>query len=167
MFKDRFLVGILIGISLLVVAALVLFFVRQGSTQYIDDSQPAGALHNYVLALQQKDYERAYSYLADHPGRPSFDAFRGAFYDYQISEINSTAVEIGEPLLEDSGETASIPVTLIRTSADPFTGPSRRQELARLVNQNGKWKISVAPYPFWGYNWEYLPGNSTPVPAAP
>ena len=63
--QDRFLTGILIGIAVLVVIALAVFFLRQGSQSYISEDAPEGVVHNYVLAVLNDDYEKAYGYLAD------------------------------------------------------------------------------------------------------
>ncbi|MBW2589509.1 MAG: hypothetical protein JRD71_02105, partial [Deltaproteobacteria bacterium] len=64
--KDRFLIGILVGIGVLITAALVVFFTRQGDGQtYMQESTPDGVVHNYVLALQQGDFQKAYGYLSD------------------------------------------------------------------------------------------------------
>ena len=62
--QDRFLIAILAGIGLLVVAAFVLFFVRQSNLNYVSDDTPEGVVQNFVLALHKGDYEKAYAYLA-------------------------------------------------------------------------------------------------------
>jgi len=43
--QDRFLVGILVGIGVLVVIALGLFFTRQDKQEYISDDTPKGVVH--------------------------------------------------------------------------------------------------------------------------
>ena len=63
--QDRFLVGILIFIGLLVVAALALFFIRKDTQVYAADDTPDHIVPNYVLAVQKQDFQRAYNYLAD------------------------------------------------------------------------------------------------------
>jgi len=63
--QDRFLLGILIFIGLLVIAALALFFIRQDSQVYVADDTPEGVTRNYALALQKQDFQRAYDYLAE------------------------------------------------------------------------------------------------------
>ena len=78
--KVRFLIGILAGIGVLITAALVVFFIRQGDGQtYMGENTPDGIVHNYVLALQQGDFQKAYGYLADEEGKPGFGSFRSYF----------------------------------------------------------------------------------------
>ena len=64
--QDRFLVGILIFIGVLVVVALALFFIRQDNQVYVADDTPDNIVRNYALALQKQDFQRAYTYLADN-----------------------------------------------------------------------------------------------------
>jgi hypothetical protein len=77
--QDRFLTGILIGIAVLVIAALAVFFIRRDGQSYVSDDTPEGVVHNYVVSILNKDYEKAYGYLADLDNKPTFDEFRNAF----------------------------------------------------------------------------------------
>jgi hypothetical protein len=63
--QDRFLTGIIIGIAVLVVLALAVFFTRSDTQTYVSEDAPEGVVHNYVVAVLNKDYEKAYGYLAD------------------------------------------------------------------------------------------------------
>ena len=63
--QDRFLTGILVGIAVLVATALVVFFIRQDTQSYVAEDAPEGVVHNYVLAVLNDDYEKAYGYLAE------------------------------------------------------------------------------------------------------
>lgn len=60
---DKLLIGIVTGIVLLVVAA---FGVALGKPKqaYQAEDKPEGVGFNYLFALQQKDYARAYGYLS-------------------------------------------------------------------------------------------------------
>ena len=55
--QDKFLTGILIGIGVLIVIALGLFFTRQDKRDYVADDKPEGVVYNYVLAVVNKDYQ--------------------------------------------------------------------------------------------------------------
>src|SRR3972149_11028820 len=108
--QDRFLMGILIFIGVLVVAALALFFFRQGSQVYGTEDTPEGVIRNYALALQKQDYQRAYSYLADKDNKPTYDTFSRAFLTHQV-DVSSNALQVGNVQFISSGEaTVSISV---------------------------------------------------------
>jgi len=60
---DKFLLGIVIGIVLLVIVSFVVTLTRPEPTYRAEDL-PENVAHNYLLALQKKEYQRAYGYLS-------------------------------------------------------------------------------------------------------
>jgi len=149
--QDRFLTGILIGIGALIVIALAVFFTRKDSQTYIPEDVPEGVVHNYVLAVLNKDYEKAYGYLADLEHKPTYSDFRRAFLNGEVNPDNQ-AVDIGESTI--TGSEAVVELALIYNSSDPFSTGYRNVQTASLVNQNGEWKLTLMPqYNFWGYSW--------------
>ena len=153
--QDRFLTGILVGIGLLVVVALAVFFTRKDSQTYIPDNTPDGVVHNYVVALLKKDYEKAYGYLAELDYKPTYDNFRKSFLNGTVNP-NNGAVDIGTA--EITNDEASVEVTMINNPSDPFSTGYRDTQRAILAKQNGSWKISSMPiYYFWDYSWYQAP----------
>ncbi|HZM20418.1 MAG TPA: hypothetical protein VFC02_01675 [Anaerolineales bacterium] len=149
--QDRFLVGILIGIGVLIVAALAIFFTRGDTQTYVSEDSPEGVTHNYVVAVLNKDYEKAYTYLAELDNKPTYEQFRDAFIKAVINPDNA-AIDIGRS--EITGDTASVEVALIYNPSDPFSTGYRDVQRAVLVMQGGAWKLSSMPtYYFWDYNW--------------
>ena len=149
--QDRFLMGILIGIGVLVVVALGVFFTRSDTQTYVSEDVPEGVVHNYVLAVLNKDYEKAYGYLADLDNKPTFDEFRRAFLNGEVRP-DEQAVDIGGS--ETFDDTAIVDITLVYSSRDPFSSGYRNTQSAQLLRQNGAWKLTFMPeYYFWGYYW--------------
>ncbi len=151
--NDRFLIGILAGIGVLILAALVVFFVRQGETQsYLEDTTPDNIVHNYVLALQQDDFEKAYGYLADFENRPTYSSFR-AYFETEYNRPQEYGIRISG-WEEGPDNTAWVDVSTVQVSAGPFSGVNRMPGSAQLSRDaNGDWKIQGMPYPFWGWEW--------------
>lgn len=158
--QDRFLIGILVGIGVLVVVALALFFTRRDQQEYVADDTPEGVVHNYALAVFREDYERAYSYLAEAENKPTYNEFRQAFFNRYVNPDNA-GLELGET--EIAGEEAFVTVYLIYSPSDPFSSSYRNTETAQLERQNGDWKLLRMPFNFWSYDW-YQP-EPEPVPA--
>ena len=156
---DRFLLGILVFIALLVAAALTLFFTRQDMQTYGAEDTPEGVIRNYVLALQNRDFERAYGYLADKDNKPTLDAFLQAFLNRQL-DISGAAIQIGSVEMIGSDQ-AMVEVTIVYAATDPFSTGWSSNETALLIEQNGAWRISSMPYPYWGWDW-YQP-TAAPV----
>jgi len=60
---DKFLIAIVAGVILLIVITLAVIFLKPEPTYQSEDS-PEGIVHNYILALKNEDYGRAYSYIS-------------------------------------------------------------------------------------------------------
>src|SRR6185436_12495470 len=153
--QDRFLTGILIGIGVLVLAALAVFFTRRDTQTYVADDTPEGVVHNYVVAVLEKDYEKAYGYLADLENKPTYDEFRNAFVTGALNPANS-GVDVGKS--EITGDDAYVEVAMIYNPSDPFSTGYRDVQRAILVKQGEAWKISSMPtYYLWDYSWYQEP----------
>jgi len=159
--QDRFLLGILVGIGVLVVIALTLFFTRQDKQEYVAEDTPEGVVHNYALAVFREDYEKAYSYLADSENKPTYNEFRQAFFNRYVNPENA-GLELGET--EIIGEEAYVTIYLIYSPSDPFSTSYRNTEIAHLERQNGEWKLLQMPYNFWAYDWYQPTVEAVPAP---
>ncbi|MGB9639484.1 MAG: hypothetical protein ACPL3P_03760 [Anaerolineales bacterium] len=160
--QDRPLRIIFSIILILIGIALALFFTRQHTLSYTDDVSPRGTVHNYVVALLQKDYEKAYSFLKDGEYKPSFDNFRNAFLTGQV-DITSTSLEIGT--VQQNGDQATVDLLIIHNSTDPFTSGYNESTNATLIrDKSGSWKIATMPYPYWNWDWYNPPVELQPKP---
>jgi hypothetical protein len=147
---DRFLTGILIGIGVLIVLALGLFFSRQESTDYRPEDTPEGVVHNFILAIERQEYERAYSYLAETDTKPSYAVFRSAFLQNRLDPRGAVAAA-GEAEIFDNEAIVSLTVT--RGQSGLFADPYRDMQSVLMVQQDGEWKIQQAPWPYWDWDW--------------
>ena len=153
--QDKFLTGILIGIGALILLALVLFFMRRdGQSEYVADSAPEGVAHNYVLAVLNKDYQKAYGYLADLENKPTYEQFRQSFFNGSVNPTDA-GVEVGAA--EINGDEAIVTLSVYYSVNDPFSSRYASEDRALLVQQNGAWKLSAMPFNFWGYDWYQEP----------
>ena len=67
--------------------------------------------------------------------------------------------------LEIAGDQASVMMVFIQPDSSPFGTASRMPQTASLVRENGAWKITQMPYPYWDFNW--IQANPTADPARP
>ena len=145
--EDRFLTGILIGIALLVVASLSVFFLRKDTDTYLPEDSPAAIVHNYIFALQNEDFERAYSYLAADENKPSYTTFLR-----DVATTNQDSVQIGEA--EITGETASVQLIFTNMGSGLFLDRQYEYvETAFLIKENGGWKILNMQNAYWYWDW--------------
>ncbi len=147
--KDRFLLGILVFILLLVAAALVLYFSGRTTLTYLPEETPEAIVHNYALALTNGDFDKAYGYLASGETKPSAAEFRRIFT--QINQTQNAGLRVGASEIVD--EQAIVQVTILWGSTGPFDSGYSSQESAILVQEGGAWKIQRVPYPFWDFSW--------------
>lgn len=152
--QDKFLIGILIGIGVLILLALGLFFTRQDERDYVVEAGPEGVVHNYVLAVLNKDYQKAYGYLADLEHKPAYEEFRQSFFNGTVNP-GDVGLEIGS--VEIHGDEAVVTLSIYYSNTDPFSSRYTNEDRALLVEQNGEWKLNSMPYNFWDYNWYQEP----------
>jgi len=148
--QDRALFVILAVIGLLVILAVVLYILRAEPQEYVSDLSPAGVVHNYVLALQNGDYARAYSYIHESGKKPTLTTFQRSFLRTE-STLSHAGVHLGEVEIID--ENALVTLTIVHSSEDPFDTGWDETTKALLVLQDGEWKIASMPNPYWGWDW--------------
>ncbi len=146
--EDRFLTGILIVIALLVAASLSVFFLRQDAATYLSEDTPEGIVHNYVYAIQQGHYEKAYDYLADKENKPSYDEFR---QDLFLDQNSGQGIQIGE--VEIGKDTASVEIAITENRGELFFKQYSYSDAALLIMQDGEWKIFQMHFSYWSWNW--------------
>lgn len=151
--NDKFLIGIVTGIIILVIAAVVIVLTRSRAETYRPDDTPDGVAHNYFLAIQREDYEKAYGYLSDElKAKPTLDDF--------IVEVNNygnrqeAALTLGEASV--TGDRAQVRLSITNHSGGGVfdSGSYTNDDTAYLrANAAGEWKLYQFPYPYWGYSW--------------
>jgi hypothetical protein len=156
--QDKFLVGILAFIGVLVAVALMLFFLRKNTVVYRAADTPDNVVYNFALAIQQNDLARAYGDLADLDGKPTRAAFLQASQNGYLN-VSGNALQVGKVTMQGPDD-AWVDVIIQYLGSGPFASGYSNQGRAVLVRQNGAWKISSMPYPYWSGDW-YLP---TPAP---
>ena len=92
--QDKFLTGILIGIGVLILLALGCSLPGRINAIIWQELHPEGVVHNYVLAVLNKDYQKAYGYLADLENKPTYEEFRQSFFNGMVNP-SDVGVDVG------------------------------------------------------------------------
>jgi len=162
---DKFLIGIVAGVILLVGVAFAVLFLRPKPTYQSDDT-PEGVTHNYLLALKQKDLARAYGYLsptlAGYPASPEaftedVENHRG-YYWYFGPGDDSVTLEIES--VRTIGDDRA--VVSVRERHYYRSGLFGSNEYANTFDMtlrrwNDRWQI-VASDLYWASCWGYEQG---------
>lgn len=150
--QDKFLMGIVAGIGILLLAAVILFFSRKTiAPDYQSENTPQNVVLNYMLAVRQQDFSKAYGYLSDKSGKPTMTAFRQALLINQ-SQVEQTIIDFGIESIDNNAAIVEV-ITLNSNNDGIFTSSYENKENAILEQVDGKWKISSMPYLFWNYDW--------------
>jgi len=161
--SDKFLVGIVAGIGLLVVVAFVLVLTRP-EPEYRDDNAPEAIVHNYLLALRQGDYERAYQYLS--PGLKGYPENAAAFTD-DISSSSRFRLDDQAVTLDTQSSTIRGNIATVSVLETSFSGGDlfssgnidRRFDM-KLQLENGAWKL-IKGDRYWSTCWERSPSEAS------
>jgi len=141
---DKFLIGIVAAIVLIIIAALVITLAQPEPT-YMTEDTPEGVAHNYLVALNKEDYERAYGYLS--PVLAGYPASAGKFaehvqdhsWNFRLSVVTTLSVEAAK-IIGSKG------IVRVRESSfrggDLFnSGQSTRVFDMELEFADNEWKI--------------------------
>jgi len=154
---DKFLIAIVVGVVILVGVVVTIALLRPGQPGYQLDDAPEGVAYNYLLALQQADYERAYGYLP--PTLPGYPADSEAFerdvsnnrwsFGYYDDDV-SLAVE-GVNVTGDKAK-AVVRRTVFHRGGLFDSGQYSSTFDMTLRRQDGAWKITDSDR-YWADCW--------------
>jgi hypothetical protein len=153
---DRFLIAIVAGVVILVVVVFALTLLRVNAPQYQAEDTPQSVVHNYLVALQLEEYERARSYLSPTLSGYPADADQFAadidrtFYQFGRYDDVSLAVESANV----QGDTARVFVHKIVFYRDLLFETRESSSIfdVTLRREGGAWKITTAEQ-YWTSCW--------------
>ena len=154
---DKYLIVLVIGILLVTVVAVVVVAQRPGLERYQPDNTPEGVVFNYLLALQQSDYERAYGYLSpDLPRGPADVEQMVDDLGWQLNGLQDsqnhpslsidTSRAVGDTAVVTVGETHYYRGDLLSSGHTTSTFD------AKVRKVEGAWKI-VYSQDYWKQDW--------------
>ena len=147
--------AIAIGVLVLATVSLVLF-TKNSQVTLLSADTPQGTVQRYLIALQEKDYQKAYSYL-------SFDSsLKMPYMSYNdwLSSVsampgtyNQTAwkATLGKVTLD--GDNATVEVTIDTFRAGGLFSNSQNSQIIpfQLSRTAGVWFITSPNYVYWIY----------------
>jgi hypothetical protein len=159
---DKFLLGIVAGVVILVVVSLVIALRQPDQPAYDPDDTPAGVAHNYLLALQLEDYPRAYGYLSPLLlGYPAdAEAFKRKVLDnpywFGLNDDEVSLAIEGVNVTNDLAEVVMRRTVFYRGSLFDSGQYSDTFDMS-LLQVDGNWKI-VGSDRYWDHCWNLIEG---------
>ena len=152
---DRWLLIIVAAIVLIVVVALVVVLTRP-AVEYLPEGTPEATVHNYLLALQKEDFERAHSYLSPTlPGYPGVDEFEDQLQErWRYRNVNGAAFSTEDSRTLSNGD-VRITVREVRYESNgPFESSQSTYEFdMRLQQEAGDWRLTDGDE-YWHRCWD-------------
>ncbi len=163
--SDKFQIGIVVGIILLVVVAFTPTLNRE-EPDYMAEDTADGVAFNYLLAILKEEYERAYGYLS--PGLLRYPANVETFASdigdqpWSFSSIGNVTLVVRAAAVTGNSATVKVYET-----TSYYTGLSLGQTVSKQANlafemilelMDGVWKITDSDYHFascWAHTYTY------------
>lgn len=134
--RDRTLVVLLSAIGALVVFALAVVLTR-GEPEALDPSSPEGVVQAYAKLVIEGDELGAMEYLTDDAAENCVDS------GYR----NTSDIRVRLVSVDERQGSADVRVTIIETYSDGLGGGEyQSEEVFDLVDVDGQWRISYAPW---------------------
>lgn len=151
---DRFLLAIIAGVVLLVIAALALALTRSPQA-YQPETTPDAIAFNYVLALKHGDTARAYGYLAPelkgYP--PDAETFAADVNRYNWSfDRDAATIAVGTVRPGDERTTVTVSETRFSQGGLFNSGQYTTSFEVTLRPEGDTWKI-VEAQSYWAPCW--------------
>jgi hypothetical protein len=158
--SDKFLIGIVAGIVVLIVVALAVTL-SLPETAYQSADSPEGVAHNYLLALQKGEYERAWSCLSPTlRGYPRSAAdfagnIRARSWNFRLDRDSSLSIESADI----SGLNATVTVSEVWLQGGDLFDSSQASRIFEmdLILVEGEWKI-IGSAAYWADCWNVRGG---------
>lgn len=153
---DKYLIGIVVGIALLVAVSFIVVLLRP-QPEYRTDDSPESIAHNYLLALRKGDYERAYEYLStnliSYPA--DLQTFVEDVEDRSWLFRTDQDVSLNVQSARIIGDVATVKVLETRFSNNGLfdSGQYEGQFDMKVRLEGDTWKLFDGDY-YWNSGWE-------------
>jgi hypothetical protein len=151
--SNRFLLGFGIALIVLVAITTTLVLLNRDNVSMLPENTPEGTVQRFLLAVQDQDFQKAYSYLqVEEKGiKLTYDDWlQSVSPPFQRTSVSWKAT-LGKTTV--SGDTATVEVLInIFQPGGPFENPVRTQtEIYQLKQVNNQWFITTHPWLYWYY----------------
>ena len=147
-----FIFAIVIGVLVIATISLVLFTKGNNVTLLAEDS-PQGTVQRYLIAIQEKDYQKAFSYLSFSPADKitTFNDWILSIGMPQTSNQSTWKATLGT--ITQNGDSANVEVIIDTLRSGGLFGDSQFSQQINflLMKTNNAWFISSPTYIYWIY----------------
>jgi hypothetical protein len=151
--SNRFLLGFGIAITILVVITVTLVVTNRSIAPLLPENTPQGTVQRFLLAVQEHDFQKAYSYLhVEEKGvKLTYDDWAQSVTPRFQTSSTAWKATLGKTVV--TGDIATVEVLIdIFQPGGPFENPVRTQvDSYQLKQISGAWLITTRPWLYWFY----------------
>ncbi|MGA2368940.1 MAG: hypothetical protein ABSF74_10280 [Dehalococcoidia bacterium] len=152
--SSRFLLGF--GILILVIVAAAVIIAVTGSNQPIKilpENSPEGTVQRFLTAVKDRDYTKAYDFLAPQTGTDKVNTLDQWVQSTQYSRntTSSWKASIVKSTITDDNATVEVAIDVFRPNG-PFADPVSSNHITYLLQKVGdRWLIEQPVDLWWLY----------------
>ncbi|HEX9897380.1 MAG TPA: hypothetical protein VGA85_06965 [Dehalococcoidales bacterium] len=151
--SNRFLLGFGIAITILIIITITLVVTNRGIAPLLPEDTPQGTVQRFLLAIQEHDVQKAYSYLnvEEKTGKLTYDDWARSWADEIRSSQTAWKATLGNTVI--TGDSATVEVLIdVFQPGGPFEDPIYTNDYTyELKKINGSWFITERPWLYWLY----------------
>ena len=141
--------AIVIGVLVIATVSLVLL-TNENKVTLLPEGTPQGTVQRYLMTVQEKDYQKAYSYLSFGP------TDKTTTYNNWIMGVSPLTPATWKATLgkvTENGDNTTVEVTIDTFQPGGLFADTLRSQLIifQLSKINGKWLITSPTYIYWIY----------------
>lgn len=147
--SSKWLVGIAAVVAALIVASVaVALTVGRETAESLPESEPEGIVQRYILAIQDRDYRLAYSYLSEELRQfCTEEHLRMSSRWFAERSGEERIALVGTDTLRDGRREVRVRITDVNVSP-PFGVNEYSHEQQYLLTQaDGQWRLDAPPWP--------------------
>jgi hypothetical protein len=145
--------AIVMGILVAATVSLVLL-TKEKEVALLPEDTPQGLVQHYLIAVQEKNYQKAYNYLSFEPAQKNEtygDWLRMVTGEPQISNQAVWKATLGKTTQNEDNATVEVIIDTFHPGG-PFGDPLRSETIIfQLIKIDGKWLITSPTYIYWIY----------------
>ena len=147
--SSRWLVGVAgVVVALIVISVAVALINPRGAAETLSEDTPEGVVQRFILAIQDRDYTLAHSYLSDELKKTCTVAQIEERSSFSVDTLRDNRIALlGTDELSDGRMQVRVRVTQVNVSPPFGVDESSYQERYVLVQENGDWRFAEPPWP--------------------
>ena len=143
----------IVVVALAVATISLVLLTKENEVTLLPEDTPQGVVQRYLIAVQERNYQEAYSYLSLDPSEKieSFDDWLRMVGEPRIYDEPTWKATLGK--ITQNGDYATVEITIdTLRPGGPFENPVRSQQIVfQLTRINSQWLITSPTYIYWIY----------------